>query len=136
MNWLRILWVGLVVGVAFIILDAALHANPIGSNALAFYKPIARKQFLMPVGIAADVLSGLVMVFFFALLYPSFPTSSGIVKGIVFGLMVSFFRVVMNAAASYAMFQMPTGAFLYTLISGILEMSALGFLSGLLYKPK
>jgi hypothetical protein len=47
-NWLRILWVGLVAGVVFAILDALINANPMGARALAFYKPIARGQFRMP----------------------------------------------------------------------------------------
>lgn len=136
MNWLRILWVGLVVGVAFVLLDAVINANPIGAKSLAFYKPIARGQFLMSLGIASDIFSGFVIVFFFALLYQALPTSSGIVKGIIFGLMASFFRVFMNAVASFAMFDMPAGAFFYTLVTGIIEMSALGFIAGLLYKPK
>lgn len=127
---------GLIAGVVFVMLDALINANPIGANALAFYKPVARGQFLMPVGIVTDIISGLVIVFFFALLYPSLPTSSGILKGLVFGLMLSFFRVVMNAAASFAMFEMPAGSLLYVLLSGILEMTLLGFLTGLLYRPK
>lgn len=136
MNWLRILWVGLIVGVAFVLLDFAFNANPLAAKALAFYEPIARGQFLMSLGIAADMISGLVLVFFFALLFPALPSSSGILKGLVFGLIVAYLRVVMNTVASYAMFSMPTGAFFYVLVSGILEMTVLGFLAGLLYRPR
>jgi hypothetical protein len=126
----------LIVGIAFVLLDFIINANPIAAKALSFYLPISRKQFLMPLGVASDIFSGFAIVFFFALLYPALPTPSGIVKGIVFGLIAGFFRVFMNAVASFAMFDMPAGAFVYTLLAGIVEMSTLGFLAGLLYKPK
>ena len=136
MNWLRILWVGLVVGVAFIILDAVLHANPLGARALEFYLPIAREGTLIPVGIASDLVSGFLIVLFFGLFRTALPGSSGVGKGVIFGLIVSYLRVAMNVAASYTMFRMPVTSALYTLASGTFEMTFLGFLTGLLYRPR
>jgi hypothetical protein len=135
-RWLRILWVGVVVGVVFVILDVVLNANPLGAQALEFYAPIARDEVLMPVGIVSDLVSGFLIVLFFTLFYSSLPSSSGIVKGIIFGLIVSFLRVVMNVAASITMFQVPMISALYALGAGILEMTILGFLAGLLYRPR
>lgn len=135
MRWLRILWAGIVVGVVFVILDAVLNANPLGAQALEFYAPIAREGVLIPVGIVSDIVSGFLIVLFFALFYNSLPSSSGIVKGIIFGLIVGYLKVIMNVAASFSMFQMPLTAALYTLGAGILEITVLGFLAGLLYQP-
>lgn len=134
MKWLRILWVGVVVGVVFIILDALINANPLGVKALEFYTPIARDGILLPVGIVSDLVSGFLIVGFFALFYKSLPTSSGIVKGIIFGLIAGYLRVVMNVAASFTMFKMPAGSALYTLCAGMVEMVILGLLAGLLYR--
>jgi len=136
MNWFRILWVAVVVGVAFVILDALINANPLGVKALEFYAPIMRNGILMPVGIVADIVSGFLIVLFFALFYKSLPSSSGIVKGIIFGLIVGYLRVVMNVAAQFTMFQMSAGSALYALGAGVLEMTILGFLAGLLYRPR
>jgi|GEM_PF-467382 len=136
MKWLRILWVGVVVGVVFIILDALINANPLGIKALEFYTSIMRDGILMPVGIVSDLVSGFVITFFFALFYKSLPSSSGIVKGIIFGLILGYLRVVMNVAAHFTMFKMPLGSMFYALGSGIVEMVVLGFLAGLLYRPR
>ena len=71
----------------------------------------------------------------FVLLYGSLPGESGVAKGLAFGLLVWFFRVVMQVATQWMMFNVPVGTLLYTLTSGLAEMLVLGLLYGLTLKP-
>ncbi len=86
-------------------------------------------------GIAIDIFYGFAMAAIFLLLYASLPGETGLVKGITFGVMAWFFRVVMQAASQSLMFKIPASTVLYSLGSGLIEMLILGILYGLALKP-
>ena len=71
----------------------------------------------------------------FLLIYPGLPGENGLVKGISFGLIAWFFRVVMSAATNWMMFEVPTGTLLYSLGTWLVEMLVLGVLYGLTLRP-
>ncbi|MGA2327192.1 MAG: hypothetical protein ABSH05_13000 [Bryobacteraceae bacterium] len=77
-----------------------------------------------------DLAYGFLMAALFLLLYPSLP-GSAVLKGVSFGLIVWFFRVVMAVAGQWVMFRIPGWTLLYVLVSGLLEMVLLGLLYGL-----
>ena len=52
-------------------------------------------------------------------------------KGISFAVLVWFFRVVMGVASQWMMFNVPTEALVYSLVTGLGEMLVLGMLYGL-----
>jgi hypothetical protein len=58
-------------------------------------------------GIIIDLAYGFVLAALFQLLYPSLPGEVGLVKGVSFGLMAWFFRVVMSVASQWMMFKVP-----------------------------
>jgi hypothetical protein len=122
-------------GILFGILDGLINANPLAQKLYAVYKPIARISINVPIGIAIDLAYGFIMAAVFLLIYQSLPGQSGIVRGITFALIVWFFRVVMSAASTWMMFNVPLTAILYTLITGLVEMLILGILYGLTLKP-
>ena len=122
-------------GVLFGILDGLIHANPLALKLYAVYKPIARTTMNVPAGIAIDLVYGFVMAAIFLLIFQSLPGQSGIVKGIVFALIVWFFRVLMSAASSWMMYKVPFTTLLYTLATGLGEMLVLGILYGITLKP-
>ena len=116
---------GLAVGLLFAIMDGLINANPVGQRLYSVYMPIARKSVNAPLGLAFDLVSGIVMAFLFVALTPSLP-GGWVTKGITFGLIAWFFRVAMGSASQFVMFQVPASAVLYGLLTGLAEMIALG----------
>ena len=121
-------------GVLFGVMDGLLNANPLARNALQVFEPIARKSINVPAGLAIDLVYGFAMAGIFLLLARSLPGEPW-QRGLVFGLIAWFFRVVMQAASQWMMFDVPPGALLYSLAGGLVEMLALGLLYGLTLRP-
>ncbi len=132
---IRYVVVSLAGGLLFGTLDALIHANPLAQRLFAFYQPIARTSLNPVTGMVIDVVYGFVMAMIFLLLYPSLPGESRLLKGISFALLAWFFRVVMDAASHWMMFQAPPAALLYSLAAGLVEMLILGILFGLALRP-
>ncbi len=127
---LRVLGVGLAAGLAFAALDGLLNANPLAQRLYAVYRPIARESVNAPLGLVFDLVSGIVMAACFVLLAPALP-GRPLLKGLAFGSLAWFFRVAMGVAAQCIMFKVPPSALVYTLVTGFVEMAALGILYGL-----
>ncbi len=132
---LRYILVSLGSGLLFGVLDALLNANPLAVKLFAVYKPIARSSVNPLAGMAIDIAYGFIMAGIFLLLYQSLPGGTGILKGLGFGLIAWFFRVVMQAASSWVMFEVPLQTTAYSLVAGLLEMLLIGLLYGLTLKP-
>lgn len=123
--------IGLAGGVLFGVMDALINANPLARRLMAVYQPIARTNFNAPAGIAADLVYGLVMAFLFVLLAPALPGQSAALKGLMFGLIAWFFRVLMSAVSQGLMFNIPAATLAYSLLAGLAEMLVIGLFFGL-----
>ena len=132
---IRYIIVSLASGVLFGILDGLMNANPLARKLYEVYQPIARTAINVPAGVVIDLVYGFVMAGVFLLLYHSLPGEAGLVKGLSYGVMLWFFRVVMYAASQWMMFNVSPGAMFYTLAAGLVEMLILGLLYGLALKP-
>ena len=132
---IRYIIVSIISGILFGIMDGLINANPLAQKLYEVYKPIAKTVINVPAGIIIDLVYGFVMAGVFLLLYRSLPGETGLLKGISFALLVWFFRVVMSVISGWMMFNIPIGALLYTLITGLGEMLILGILYGLTLKP-
>ena len=126
----RYILVSLSSGILFGIMDGLINANPIAQKLYKVFEPIARKSINAPAGITIDVVYGFVMAGFFLLIRKSLPGESGIVKGLAFGIIIWFFRVVMQVASQWMMYDIPLKALLYTLLCSLVEMLVLGMLYG------
>ncbi len=122
-------------GILFGVMDGLLNGNPLGARLLAVYKPIARDTISIPAGVVIDLAYGFLMAAIFLLLYPALPGASGLLKGLSFGVLAWFFRVLMNAASQWVMFRVPASTLLYNLGGGLLEMLVIGVLYGLVLRP-
>jgi hypothetical protein len=122
-------------GILFGILDGVINANPLAQKLYQAYAPIAKKSINPIAGIGIDLAYGFIMAAVFLLLYQSLPGQSSLVKGLAFGLLVWFFRVVMSAASTWVMFEVPANMILYNLVTGLGEMLVLGILYGLTLRP-
>jgi hypothetical protein len=131
----RYVIVSVVSGILFGVMDGLINANPLAQRLYAVYKPIARISINPIAGILIDLIYGFLMAAVFLLLYRSLPGDTGVVKGISFALLVWFFRVVMQVASQWMMFNVPVTALFYTLVAGLGEMLILGILYGLTLKP-
>jgi hypothetical protein len=118
-------------GLLFGILDGALNANPLAVKLMEPYKPIAKKSINMAAGMLIDLLYGFALAGMFLLLYPCLPGAGGVVKGLSFAAGLWFLRVLMNAASTWMMFNVPLKTVAYKILAGAVEMAALGILYGL-----
>ena len=106
---LRYVVVSLASGILFGALDAVINANPLAQRLYEVYRPIARASVNAPAGVAIDLVYGFVLAGIFLLLYASLPGGAGWRKGISFGLLAWFFRVVMSVASLLDHVQCPRG---------------------------
>jgi membrane protein insertase Oxa1/YidC/SpoIIIJ len=125
-GWVRYFVVALSGGLLFGILDALLNANPLAQAVFAAYAPIAKTSVNIMAGITIDLIYGFVLAGLFLILYRSLPGQGGLAKGLSFGLMVWFMRVLMSVASSWMMFNLPNSLLLYVLFTGLFELLVLG----------
>jgi hypothetical protein len=122
-------------GILFGIMDGFINANPIAQKLYESFKPISKTSINIPAGMLIDLIYGFIIAGVYLLLFFSLPGDTGLIKGISFGLIIWFFRVVMSVASQWMMFLVSYKASLYTLITGLLEMLALGILYGSTLTP-
>jgi hypothetical protein len=130
MIWFTI--TAILTGLLFGILDGLINGNPYATKLLECYKPIAKQSINIPAGIIIDLAYGFAISGLFIVLIPILPTESGIIKGIILGIGMWFFRVLMNVVSSWMMFNIPAKTLFYLLITGLIEMILLGILNGLI----
>ncbi len=131
----RYIIISVVSGILFGMMDGLIHGNPLAARLLAAYKPIARASINIPAGILIDLAYGFAMAGIFLLLYKSLPGETGVVKGLSFGMLAWFFRVLMSAASQWMMFAIPLSSAVYSALAGLVEMLVLGVLYGLTLRP-
>lgn len=129
------IFISIISGILFVILDGVINANPIAQRLYQVYKPIAKTSINPLAGIVIDLVFGFIMAGIFLLLYDSLPGETGFIKGMSFAVMVWFFRVVMYVASQWMMFIVPLKTLVYSLGAGLGEMLILGTLYGVTLKP-
>jgi len=122
-------------GLLFGLMDGLINANPLAVRLNAVFKPIARTSVNVPAGVVFDLVYGFILAGLFLLLYPALPGQAGWVKGLTYGLLVWFFRVVMGVISQWMMYTVPANTLLYSLAAGLVEMLVLGLLFGLVVRP-
>lgn len=127
--------VSIISGILFGVLDGLINANPIANKLYEVYRPIAKASVNFVAGMIIDLAYGFILAAFFLLVYSSMPGEIGLVKGVIFALMVWFLRVVMSVASQWMMYKVPLKALLYNLLTGLGEMLILGILYGLTLRP-
>ena len=128
---LRYILVSLSSGVLFGIMDGIINANPVAQRLYSVFEPIARKSINVAAGIVIDIVYGFAMAGIFLFLHKSLPGESGLIKGLAFGILIWFFRVFMQAASQWMMYNISVKTLIYSLTCGLFEMLVLGLLYGL-----
>ena len=129
---LRQILVGLAAGVAFLVLDGLLNANPLAQQVYAVYRPMARSSVNAVGGSLLDIAYGQILVALFVRLRRCLPGQTGLVKGMSFGVMVWFLRVVMRVAGEWVMTTVPVPTHMYSLAAGLVQMLLVCGVVGLL----
>jgi len=127
---LRYVLVSVGSGILFGLMDGFIHANPLARRLYQVFKPIARTTINVPAGLLIDLVYGFALAGGFLLLDAGLPGGSGWIQGLVYGGLLWFARVVMQAASQWMMFVIPAKALAYTLVTGLVEMLVLGLLYG------
>lgn len=118
-------------GALFGIMDGLINGNSLAQKLYAPFDAVLRKTVNIPAGIAIDLIYGFALAGIFLLLYQSLPGNSGWLKGITFGFIIFFFRVVMQVASQWMMYKVSSKLLVYILASGLIEMLLLGLYFGL-----
>ena len=131
---MRFISAALLTGILFGVMDGLINGNPWAVKLMECYKPIARQGINVPAGILIDLAYGFIIAGIYYFLIPALPSESPVIKGLIFGTGMWFFRVVMSVASSWMMFNIPGRTLLYILITGFFEMIILGIINGLIIK--
>jgi len=127
----RYILASIVSGMLFVVMDGLINANPLAEVIYEAYKPILRTSVNGIAGIVIDLAYGFIMAAIFLVLYSSLPGQKGLAKGVGFGFMVWFFRVIMNAATGWMIFNIPATVHMYSIVTGFGEMLVIGGVYGL-----
>jgi hypothetical protein len=119
---LRQVFVGLVAGVALLVLDGIVNANALAQRLYAAYQPIARQSVNALAGSAIDLAFGVILAWLFSALRTSLPGRSSVTKGLSFGVMVWFLRVCMRVAGEWIVTVVPVDVHAYTLAAGFVQV--------------
>jgi hypothetical protein len=130
----RFIIISLISGILFAVLDGFINGNPFAQTLMECYKPIAKPSVNIPVGIVIDIFYGFVMCGIFLLIYNSLPSENPLIKGIIYGLIIWFFRVIMSVLSVYMTQQVPAKTLVYILLTGLAEMLIIGIFYGLTIK--
>src|SRR4030042_6121540 len=131
---LRYVGVSVFGGLLLGFLDGLINANPYAQKLFEVYKPIAKSSVNIILGFGIDILYGFVLAGLFLLLYKSLPGQTMLLKGLSFGLIVSFLRVVMHVFSQLVMFKVPANALVYMFLTGLVEMLLICLFFGLTLK--
>jgi hypothetical protein len=132
---IRYVIISLLSGLLFAVLDGLIHANPVAQKLMLCFKPIAKSTINVPAGITIDLFYGFVMCGLFLLLYDSLFFDEPALKGVLYGLIIWFFRVVMSVLSMYMTQKVPGITLAYILLTGLLEMVIIGVFYGLTIRP-
>ena len=132
----RFILAAIVTGLLFGIMDGLINVNPYAVKLMECFKPIAKQTVNIPIGLAIDLFYGFIISGIFMIIMPVLPTEIGIIKGLVYGLGMWFFRVSMGVISNWMMFNIPAKTLIYVLLTGLVEMIIIGILNGLLLKSR
>ena len=133
---IRYIVVSVISGVLFGILDGLINANPLAQELFSVFNSISKPTINVLAGIIIDLLYGFVMAGLFLILYKGIPGKRGWIKGLNYGLIIWFFRVLMYVVTIWMCFIIPVQTLLYILITGFGEMLVLGLIYGISLNPK
>jgi hypothetical protein len=131
---IRFITISVLSCILFAVLDGLINANPYARELMECYKPISKSKVSIATGVVIDLFYGFMMYGIFLIMFNCLPGENQFAKGLVYGLMIWFFRVLMSVASTYMMYQIPVKTMIYTLLTGFLEMVAIGSFYGLMTK--
>jgi hypothetical protein len=123
--------ISLISGFLFWILEWIINYNPKAKELFQVYQPITRPSFNIPVSLLIYFIYGFALAGMFLLLYQSLPGQTGIIKGMSFAVLVTFFRIFMSVLSQWMSFVISGKALLYAAVTGLCETLIVGILYGL-----
>jgi hypothetical protein len=129
----NILACSMVTGVLFILFDMliAILTNPIYSPYSDL--PIWKTPPNILAGVIFDLINGFILVAVYMTIYNGIP-GFGWKKGLYYGLIVGFFRVVMMSFSTIVMYNIPLRLVITSLITGYIEIVTLCIILAVIYE--
>lgn len=131
---IRFLIAAVLTGILFGVMDGIINANPYAVKFMDVFKPIAKQSINIPAGIVIDLIYGFVISGIFLVIRSAIPFESFLLKGLLYGFGIWFFRVLMGVVSFWMMFNIPVKTLIYLLFAGLIEMLVLGVLNGLILR--
>jgi hypothetical protein len=131
---IRFIIAAILTGLLFGIMDGVINGNPFALRLMECYKPIAKQEINVLIGLLIDLFYGFAISGIFIVIIPALPTDIGIIRGLTYGIGIWFFRVLMGVISNWMMFNVPGKTLVYILLTGLIEMIILGIINGLIIK--
>jgi len=129
----KILSCGIITGVLFIVFDMfiAILTGPIFSPYSDL--PIWRTPPNILAGLIFDLINGLILAAVYTIVYNGIP-GFGWKKGLIYGIFVGLFRVVMCSFSTIVMYNIPLALVIASLITGYIEIIILCIILAAVYE--
>jgi len=129
----KILACGTITGVLFSLFDMliAMSTSPIFS--LYSDLPIWKAQPNILAGLIFDLINGFILAAVYTTIYNGIP-GFGWRKGLIYGIFVGLFRVVMSSFSTIVMYNIPLTLVITSLIAGCIEIVVLCIILAVVYE--
>jgi len=129
----KILSCGIITGVLFLVFDMliAILTGPIFSPYSDL--PIWKTPPNILAGLIFDLINGLILAAVYTIVYNGIP-GFGWKKGLIYGIFVGLFRVVMSSFSTIVMYNIPLTLVIASLITGYIEIIILCIILALVYE--
>jgi len=134
MNVKRFVIASIAVFVVLLILDFIFHAGlmtPVYEEIKEVTRPEAEMMRLMPIGYIFTLL----WAFLFCYIFIRGRQGKGLIEGVRYGVIMTFFYSLVVAIGWWTMFPIPFKLVIYWFLIGLVEMVILGIVVALIYKP-
>jgi hypothetical protein len=110
----RFIIAAILTGLLFGTMDGFINGNPYAVKLMECFKPIAKQTINIPAGLLIDLFYGFIISGIFVIILPSLPAETGIINGVIYGLGMWFFRVLMGVISNWMMFNIPVKTLIYS----------------------
>jgi hypothetical protein len=131
---IRFVLTAVLTGILFGIMDGLINGNPYAVKLMECFKPLAKQSINIPAGLLIDLIYGFAISGIFLIIRLALPFESALLNGVLYGLGMWFFRVLMGVVSYWIMFNIPAKTLIYLLLTGLAEMIILGIVNGLILK--
>ena len=136
MNWGRVALAAVGAFATIFAMECVIHHGILGEFYKAhagWWRPEAEMKAMMPIMLAAQVLLAALLVVVYGKGYEA--NKGGVGQGVRFGLLIGMLLMLPTSLVNFVVYPYPASLISTWLIGGMIELTLVGAVIGLLYKP-